>query len=115
MKMPVSFLHPNNTRSEFFRYLFANVTSLQFTGPEAIITFGVARNAGSPNDGTEEQIAVGMGVNTLKALVYSANRIIESYEHHNNLKVPIEPSLVSDVDRVIKAAEETYRNAKKST
>ena len=102
--MPVSFVHPNNTRATDFRYVYSNTTSLQFMGQEAVLTFAVVRNPSNVNDGAEEQVAVGMTASNLKALAYTVNRIIEHFEKSAGAEIPVSGDLVKAADTAIAAA-----------
>ena len=99
--MPISFLHENNTRSSEFRFVFSDTPTIQFMGSQAILTFGILRNPANPNDGAEEQVAVVMTGVGLKALSYSMNRIIESFETTSGSVIPVPDQLVQMVDKII--------------
>lgn len=107
MTIPISFLHPNNTRASNFRVVFSDTTALQFLGHQAMLTFGIIRNPANPGDGAEEQVAVAMTGSSLKALVYTAGRIIEHFEKTSGQVIPIPDDLKQMTDRAIEGSTMT--------
>ena len=100
-EMPISFIHQNNTQASDFRYVYSNTVSVQFMGSEGILTFPVVRNPANPNDGAEEQIAVGMTVAGLKALAYTLSRVTQNYEKATGSEIPLSSDLIKATDDAI--------------
>ena len=70
-------------------------------GPEGVITFSVVHEPGKPDEGAEEQVAIGMTAGNLKAFLYTANRIIEHFEKLTGVEIPIGEDVVRATDKAI--------------
>ena len=113
--MPISSLHPNNTRSSDFRFVFSDVAGVQFNGIQGISTFGIVRNPSDPiAGGAEEQVAVGMTAMSLKALSYSLSRLVDNFEKTTGTEIALADEMVRIMDEAIaKAAAAGAAAAKK--
>jgi len=99
--MPISFVHPNNTRAEGFRYVYANTVGVQFMGPDGILTFSVFRNPADDKEGAEEQVAIGMNAPAIKALAITLSRVIENFEKAAGSEIPTNPELTASLDKMV--------------
>ena len=95
-------LHPSDTKASYYKIMHANTTRLLLMEDEGVIAFGVYHNPSCVDDGAEIQVAVGMTVHALKALVYSASRLIERLEEATGKTIVIDESLMRVTDEAIK-------------
>jgi hypothetical protein len=104
MATPISILHPNNTRASAFHVVFSDSTGLQFMGAHAMLTFSILRNPANLGDGAEEQVAVAMTGHALKALVYTAGRVIDHFEKTSGQVISLPDGLEQMTDRAIEGS-----------
>jgi len=108
MATTISFLHPNNTRADGFRFVFSDTASVQFMGSQAILTFGITRNPANPGgDGAEEQVAVAMTGVSLKALGYTIGRLVDNFEKSSG-SIPLPDGLEQMLDLAIEEAAKSF-------
>jgi hypothetical protein len=98
------------TRPHDYRTFFANTISLQFTGAEFIVNFGIMKDAANPKRGVEEQCALAMSAVTAKALMLTLKAIIDQTETGGQT-IPVAPELTE----ILKKAVEDMAKRKAST
>jgi hypothetical protein len=80
------------TRPHDYRTFFANTLSLQFTGGDVIVKFGIMKDAMNPKRGVEEQCALAMSTVTAKGLMLTLKAIIDQAETGGQI-IPVAPEL----------------------
>jgi hypothetical protein len=110
--MTISHLHPKNTRSSDFRFVFSDTSGVQFAVNQAIVTFSIQHNPADLTEGAEEQVAVAMTGVALKALAYSVNRIIDHYEKTSGAVIPLPDGISETMDKAVAAAGKTTSSKK---
>ncbi len=93
-----------NTRSNDFRYLYANGIATAFNGIEAIIAFGIKENLGDTSSKIREEVAIVMHPITLKNLAMTLSRVIEDFEQRTGQTIPVDESAKAAVEKALKEA-----------
>jgi hypothetical protein len=95
----------NNSRSSEFRYIYANGIAASFTGNEAVLVFGLKENPADPPSGMREEVGVIMVPLVMKTLAVTLTKIVEDFESKAGQVLPVEPAVLSALDKAIKAAK----------
>jgi hypothetical protein len=87
---------PTNTRSQTFRYVYANGYTLQISGNDVCIRFGINEDPGQPNTILEE-IGVYMTLTSAKLLAGVLTDVIKRFEKDNKITVPLSQNKLDSV------------------
>lgn len=93
-----------NSRSQDFRFVFANSIGFAFTDNESRVLFGINEDAAS-DDSILEQVGVVMTHKTLKLLGTLINEMIGHYERTTGNEIPIDQGKLEEIRRVIESSQ----------
>jgi len=100
--MPDSGFAGDVTRPHDYRTFFANTLTLQFTGAEFIVNFGIMKDAVNPKRGVEEQCALAMSAVTAKGLMLTLKAVIDQIEIGGQT-IPVAPELTEILKSAVEA------------
>lgn len=102
---------PNNTRSQDFRNVYANVFGISFGPNEALVTYGIQTNPGTDDLSMEEQVGVILSHAGAKLLSKLLTMIVEDFEESAGAAIPIEQAKIDGLAEIIVKNKEIRKAA----
>ncbi len=102
-----------NTRSQDFRHVFANAFGLTFGPTEVQILCGIQNKPGTDDATMEQQVGLIMSPAGAKLLATMLITVIENFEKSSGTVVPLDPTKLDGLRKMIDAANAKMQSAKK--
>jgi hypothetical protein len=98
-----------HTQAKDFRYVYSNTFSMQFSGSDLCLRFGIGHDAADQNKGMQEQVAVFMTSPAMKVLYLSLGAIIENFEKTSGAEIQVPSATAEMLRKMIKESEERHK------
>jgi hypothetical protein len=94
-----------NSRSQDFRFVFANTFSVSFGQAEAQLIFGIQTNPGTQDVTMEEQVGLITTHPATKLLVQMLAMIIEAHEKATGVEIQVDPARLEQIKQALAAGD----------
>ncbi len=94
-----------NTRSQDFRYVFANTIGMTFGPTEVQLIFGIQKQTGSDDPSMEEQVGLVVTHPAAKLLAHMIGAVMADYEEATGTVVPIDPAKIAQLQTMLDDAK----------
>ena len=92
---------PENTRSQDFRFVYANTFGLSFGPNEAQVKFGIQQNPGTDDTLMEEQVGVIFSHAAIKMFVLMLSKVIANFEEAAGKEIPLDSEKVKRLEEYL--------------
>jgi Protein of unknown function (DUF3467) len=104
-----------NTRSQDFRYVFANTFGITFGPQEVQVVFGIQSEPGTDSVTMEEQVGIIYTHVAAKLLAESLLHMIDNFEKATGSIVPLDQSKIDALDEMLARVMAAHSNSKNPT
>ena len=88
-------------KSTDYRTVYANGIGIQFMGIDGIIKFSILDDITNPSAGGEEQVAVAMNVQNLKALSQVLAALVAKHEELTGATIELDPRVAQSIQAAL--------------